>query len=78
MWLVVTGSNEGEVARRLAEVDPVLRNAITNHLLTSFTLPTMLWPNPEAQAANRATVQQLVAMNARCSSRIALAGGFTT
>ncbi|HEX3798767.1 MAG TPA: MMPL family transporter [Verrucomicrobiae bacterium] len=76
LWFVVEGKNESEVSRRLNEVEPILQTAVTNHLLTGFTLPTMLWPNPEAQAANRATIQQLVAERSIFHTN-ALAGGFS-
>ncbi len=77
LWLVITGHNETEVSHRLAAVEPILQNAVTNGLLTGFTLPTMLWPNPEAQAANRAAAQQLVAERQTLLTN-ALAGGFTS
>ena len=61
LWLVVSGRNESEVARRLDAVLPALNAAVSNQTLAGFTLPNALWPRPEFQAANRASAQQLVA-----------------
>jgi lauroyl/myristoyl acyltransferase len=59
LWLVVSGRDESEVARRLDAVLPALNAAVSNRTLTGFTLPNALWPRPEFQAANRAHAQQL-------------------
>jgi uncharacterized protein len=75
-WLVVSGRDEGEVARRLAAIKPALDNAVSNHLLTGFTLPDALWPRPEMQSANRAAALRLVAEEGAMKTA-ALAGGFT-
>lgn len=75
LWLVVAGRDEGEVARRLDAVEPVLQNAVSNQLLAGFTLPTLLWPRPDFQAANRATAQKLVA-GREALQAAALSGGF--
>lgn len=61
LWLVLRGVNEEEVARRLDAVQPVLQAAVSNGVLTGFQLPTVLWPRPENQQANRATADGLVA-----------------
>jgi uncharacterized protein len=76
LWLVVSGRDEGEVARRLAAIKPALDNAVSNHWLTGFTLPDALWPRPEMQSANRATAQRLVAEGGAMRTA-ALANGFT-
>jgi predicted exporter/lauroyl/myristoyl acyltransferase len=76
LWLVVSGRDESEIAGRLAAIKPVLDNAVSNHLLTGFTLPDALWPRPEMQSANRATARQLVAEGGVMRTA-ALAGGFT-
>ena len=59
LWLVMDGPNEGDVARKLKLVLPVLQAAVANHTLTGFTLPDGLWPQPEFQAANRANARRL-------------------
>jgi predicted exporter/lauroyl/myristoyl acyltransferase len=76
LWLVVSGRDESEVARRLAAIKPTLDTAVSNHLLTGFTLPDALWPRPEMQSANRATAQRLVAEGGVMRTA-ALANGFT-
>ncbi len=61
LWLVVSGRDEGEVARRLDLVLPALNAAVSNQTLLDFMLPNALWPRPEFQAANRANAQHLAA-----------------
>jgi len=61
LWLVISGRDESEVAKKLDAVLPALNAAISNQTLSGFTLPNALWPRPEFQAANRANAQQLVA-----------------
>jgi lauroyl/myristoyl acyltransferase len=76
LWLVVSGRDEAEVARRLDVIKPALDNAISTHLLTGFTLPDALWPRPEMQSSNRATARRL-AGEADAMRTAALANGFT-
>jgi predicted RND superfamily exporter protein/lauroyl/myristoyl acyltransferase len=59
LWLLVGGRNENEVATRIAEVEPALNQAVSNGVLTEFTLPSSLWPRPEFQNANRTLARQL-------------------
>ena len=61
LWLVISGRDESEVARRLDAVLPALNTAVSNQTLAGFTLPKALWPRPEFQAANRANARQLAA-----------------
>jgi lauroyl/myristoyl acyltransferase len=61
LWLVVSGRDESEVARRLDSVLPALNAAVSEQTLSGFTLPNALWPRPEFQAANRAAAQHLAA-----------------
>lgn len=60
IWLVVAGTNETQVARRLDAVEPVLSEAVSNHLLAGFNTAALLWPRPANQAANRATARALI------------------
>jgi lauroyl/myristoyl acyltransferase len=76
LWLVVAGHDEGEVARKLDAVQSTLDHAVSNRVLTGFILPTALWPRPEFQPANRATVQRFVAEREALHAA-ALAGGFS-
>ena len=76
LWLVISGRDESEVARRLDAATPALNQAVTNHTLSGFALPAALWPRPEFQSANRATVARVVAQRDAFRSA-ALAGGFS-
>ena len=58
-WLIVSGDTVGAVAERLRELQPALSQAVSNHLIESFTLSTPLWPRPEFQEANRPTAREL-------------------
>ena len=60
LWLVISGRDESEVAKKLEAVLPELSAAVSNQTLSGFTLPTTLWPRPEFQAANRANALRLV------------------
>lgn len=59
MWVLVTGRDEAEVNTRLHQADAALRQAVSNGWFTGYTLGTALWPEPEHQQANRATVAAL-------------------
>ena len=61
LWLVISGTNESEVAEKLDAVLPVLNAAVSHQILAGFTLPNTLWPRPEYQSANRAAARRLVA-----------------
>jgi uncharacterized protein len=75
LWLILAGQNEGEVARKLDAIQPVLENAVSNRVLTSFTSPDALWPRPDFQNRNRATAEKLISERAAFRSA-ALANGF--
>ncbi len=75
LWLVVAGTNENEVARQLDAIQPVLENAVSNHVLTGFTSPAAFWPRPEAQTQNRITAGRLIAER-NALHAAALANGF--
>jgi uncharacterized protein len=76
LWLVVSGRDEGEVARRLDAVLPALNAAVSNQTLSGFTLPDALWPRPDFQAANRTNAQRLAAGIDRFRAE-ALTNGFS-
>lgn len=59
LWLIVSGRTENDVARRLEEAQTVLARAVSNHVITSFNLPTPLWPRVAFQTENRANVRHL-------------------
>jgi predicted exporter/lauroyl/myristoyl acyltransferase len=60
LWLLISGRDEGEVARKLDAVLPMLNAAVSNATLSGFTLPNALWPRPEFQNQNRATAQKMI------------------
>ena len=55
LWLIISGRDEPEVYRRLSLAEAVLNDAVSNHVIGRYLLPTALWPRAELQAANRAT-----------------------
>jgi len=75
-WLLVGGQNETQIARRLDAIEPFLQRASTNHQIGGFTLPTALWPRPEAQSANRLAARRLAAQRESVGAA-ARANGFT-
>ena len=77
LWLITRGHDEMEVARRLESVKPLLEQAASNHTIGSFTLPTPLWPRPDYQAANRASLAGMLAEQPTLRTA-ALNAGFST
>ncbi len=75
LWLIVGGQTVGEVAGRLDAIQATLRQAQSNHWVSSFTLPSALWPRPEFQEQNRATARVL-AQQGPALRAAARAGGF--
>ena len=61
LWLVVSGRNASEVARRLDAVLPALKLPSPAGRSPALPCPDALWPRPEFQAANRANARQLAA-----------------
>jgi uncharacterized protein len=59
-WLVISGRDESEVANKLAVIEPVLENAVSNGTLVGFNSPNSLWPQPDFQNQNRATAQNMI------------------
>ncbi len=59
LWVVVSGRDEAEVARRLATIEPILQAAVSNQTVAGVTLPIALWPQPQNQQANRKIAQAL-------------------
>jgi predicted RND superfamily exporter protein len=76
LWLLVAGKDEAEVARKLDTAKPILDQAVTNHVLTGYTLASALWPRPKFQAANHATALKLAANRDALRSAV-LTNGFT-
>ena len=59
LWLIISGRDEPEVYRRLSLAEAVLNDAVSNHVIGRYLLPTALWPRAELQVANRATAAVL-------------------
>lgn len=60
LWLLVAGKTEAEVAQQLKQSEGPLSQVVSNHVIAGFTLPTALWPDPQAQVANRPLALDLV------------------
>jgi predicted exporter/outer membrane lipoprotein-sorting protein len=76
VWLILAGADESEVARRMQRTRSVLDAAVEAGSLEGFTLPDALWPNAEAQQANRTTAGEL-AGRLPMTTAAALESGFT-
>ncbi len=76
LTLIVSGKDEAEVARRLAALEPKLQEAVSNGLLSSYAVPTALWPRPDFQEANRPVARKL-ASEREAMRAAAVAGGFS-
>ncbi len=74
--LVVTGSNETDVADRLRELESKLVDAVNRGDATSYQSPLPLWPSEKNQAANLRTLSPLADDLPRLRES-ALAAGFT-
>jgi lauroyl/myristoyl acyltransferase len=61
LWLIVSGTQETEVYRRLAFAEEALNGAMSNRVIGRYLLPTAMWPRAEYQAANRSTAAALAA-----------------
>ena len=77
LWILTSGREPAEIARRLDRATSVLASAVSNQLIASYTLPASIWPRLENQNHNRAGVSQIVAERDALRST-ALAQGFNT
>lgn len=75
LCLVVAGTNETEVARKLDAIEPVLAKALSEGALAGFDLPTMLWPHPGFQQTNRLIAAEVLRQK-DALRQAAVAGGF--
>jgi predicted exporter/lauroyl/myristoyl acyltransferase len=76
LWLVISGRDESDVAKKLDFAAPALDAAVSNQTLSGYTLPNALWPRPEFQAANRENARSLAAEGGALRAA-ALANGFS-
>ncbi len=77
MWVVVSGRDEGDVARRLAGVNTVLEKAREQGAIGRFNLPESFWPRPDFQRINRMAARTLVTERDALKAA-ALSAGFTS
>lgn len=59
LWVVLSGKDESEVHKRLTHAEELLGKAVTNHVIGSYMLPTVMWPRLEHQEANKAVASKL-------------------
>ena len=76
LWLLVAGTNEAEVVRKLDAAKPILDQAVSNHVLNGYTSASAIWPRPDFQEANRATALKLSEQRGVLHAAI-LTNGFT-
>jgi uncharacterized protein len=60
LWLLIHGIDDAAVAKRLEQVEQRLDTATQSGWINGYSLPTTLWPNPQHQIANRASIQSLL------------------
>jgi len=77
LWLIVSGASEQEVWKQLGSAEQILASARARKVVGDWLLPTLLWPRPECQAANRVTAGWFAPQAARLREA-ALGAGFNT
>jgi uncharacterized protein len=77
LWLIVSGRSERDVADRLTFAESRLAQAASNHWISSYLLPSAMWPRPDNQAANRSTAAALGRLGPTLR-KAALDDGFNT
>lgn len=53
LCVVISGNEMGDVSRRLTAAETVLSQAVSNHVIESYYLPTVFWPDFQCQQSNR-------------------------
>jgi len=59
LWLIISGHQEREVYDRLTTAEGLLTQAVSNHWISAYLMPSTMWPRAEFQAANRNTAAAL-------------------
>jgi predicted RND superfamily exporter protein len=77
LWVVIEGRHPSEVAQRLVSIEPILKSAVTNGIISGFTLPTALWPQAANQSSNRPAALALAARSENLREAT-LAAGFSS
>ncbi len=60
LWVLTAGKDEQQVWEKLQAMDITLRGAKEKELIADYLLPTVLWPAPRNQAANKPTAAAIV------------------
>lgn len=76
LWIMVSGQSESEVYTRLQAAEGFLDKARAQSVIGEYLLPSLLWPRPENQSANRAAAR-ILAANALVFRETAMQQGFT-
>jgi predicted exporter len=76
LWAIVRGRTDADVAVRLAKLQTALSVSVSNGVLSGFSLPIGLWPQPSNQAANR-SIARALGSESNAVHAAALAAGFT-
>ena len=76
LWLVAEGKDETEVGRKLDLIEPVLESAVSNHMLTGYNSPAILWPRPENQILNKIVLAKIISER-EAMHRAILTNGFS-
>ncbi len=76
LWILATGRDEQEVRSKLTLAHNTLERAVSNGAVSSFNLPTSLWPAPTAQRSNLTHAAELADRRELLRS-ITLSNGFS-
>jgi predicted RND superfamily exporter protein/lauroyl/myristoyl acyltransferase len=77
LWILASGKNETEVAQTLQRAEAELNSAVSNQLISGFTLPTMLWARPQNQSGNKFALEKFLPQKERIFKAV-LDSGFTS
>jgi len=77
LWVIISGKDESEAYRRLTKADELLDDAVSNHVIGRYLLPSTLWPRVDFQASNRVTAT-IFGKQGQLLQDAALAEGFNT
>ena len=53
IWIIASGNDEREMWQHLSQAQALLDRACSNQIISSYVLPSALWPRAEFQQANR-------------------------
>jgi len=74
LWLLVAGKDEREVAGRIRQLEDLARSAEGKNTLGNLKFPTVLWPDPDHQLANRVMAIELASRQATLRQAVTEAG----